>query len=255
MLAIGLASLALAAPSQALDKQAPLVGVYSSNIGGGVLGITVLQPTSAHRARATVALSAGVAEKAKGAVGWSTKPCSRTFASPAAKGGGEVAIETLELAHEGLSFANRSVPLAGSVGKGKTVRVWNGPTQLACAAVVPRTAKVITAVFTGRIKGVFAAVQRRGSRTVRGYQALPDLDANASYRMVGSTRSCSRADTAGSRTFSLDLEHPGGFSAQLIEHLEDLITPPPKSVRLFSRLPGAAATQTACVKGSVVNVN
>jgi hypothetical protein len=153
-----------------------------------------------------------------------------------------------------LSFAGRSIALRGSAKAVTSIRVWGGPSQLACTAdITPAGATIATAVFRGRTKGIFAAVQRRSSSRIRGYVALPDLDANANYRLVGSERPCSKSDTGAARTFSLGLNVPRGGGLQVIEHLEDLTEPLRgiASVRLLS----GRATQRACVKGSVVNVN
>jgi hypothetical protein len=237
---------AVAPEAGAFDRGYIWMGVVSK---GPVRGLTLLQQTDEHRARGTVALvPGGIGEGASDTVAWSTKPCSKTVASPAAKGGGEVAIESLDLAHEGLSFARRSLPLSGSVESGRSIRVWGGRKQLACTGgMTNERATIATAVFRGRVKGIFAAVQRRGARIVRGYTALPDLDANANYRMAGSRRSCSKADTSRSRTFSLALKRPGGFATQVIEHLEDLVgVPGTASVRLLRSVPGGTATQVAC---------
>jgi hypothetical protein len=245
-LAAGL-GLALVPPAGAFDRGYLSVGIFSS---GPVKGLTILQRTGERRARGTASLS-GLTAGARYTVAWVKRPCSRTVASPSASGQA-VAIETIEIAHEGLSFVTRPIALTGSLTQVRSARVWDDAGRaVACAGIVglakgtyDATAKT---VFSGRVHGALVAFHRREASAGRMYLSLGGLDPDSSYRVIASRRPCGRAYTNSSRVFTTSVPAASnGFVFQKIEFFGLRNTRAAKSLRVFSRTPRGPAAQETC---------
>ena len=244
-LAVVTTGLALAPPASAFDKGYLWLGVFSS---GPVKGLTVIQDLGGRTARGTVSISSAIGEGASDTVAWVRQPCSRTLASPPAPSQA-LAIETIEIAHEGLSFASRPTALNASLTQGRSVRVWDSQGRpLACRPYANGSYEFMAAsVFTGAVRGAVGAIQRSGANRGRMYLSLGGLDTDSSYRIVGSTRSCSRAYTSRSRVFAASVPRSSnGFVFHTIEFFGLQHTESAKSLRVFRRAPGGSPVQETC---------
>jgi hypothetical protein len=238
------AGLALAPSANAFDKGYLSVGVFAS---GPVKGLATLHQTGARTARGTVSLSGALGEGASDTVAWVKRPCSQSVASPAASTN-EVAIESLELAHEGLSFVTRPIALKGTLSQIRSVRIWDDQgRQLACRAAQGESNEVMAAAtFRRGLHGALAAYQRRAASRGKMYLSLGGLDPDSSYRVVGSEKPCGQTYTRSSHVFTTNVRPAANGFLQSIEFRGLRNTKPAKSLRVFGRTPGGPAVQKAC---------
>jgi hypothetical protein len=225
-------ALALSAPASAFDRSYISVGVFSS---GPVKGLAILARTGAHRARVTVSLNGLEAGKSY-VLGWYTKPCTKPVAAPAAKGGGEVAMEEIT------SFITRPIALS-SMANVKSFRIWDKEHVLSCRAA--RSPAGWATVFQGPITGL-GVVAAGNEGNAHAYISLHGLEADTDYRVLGSTRRCSRPYAPASRAFGFPDLHTAAHEAFLSFNFKKDKSTTVNSFRVLTRAPGGPPTQAAC---------
>jgi hypothetical protein len=215
-----------------------------------VKGVALLAKTGARRGRVTVSLDGLEAGKSY-AVGWSTKACAKPESPPSAQS--SVLMETVTMTAE---FITRPIALSGSPAAVRSVRIWDKEHVLSCTATSRRAVNV--GMLNGTIKGAVAVIAAGNEGNAHAYVSLSGLEVDTDYRVVGSTRACSRPYTPGSRMFgSVPDLHTAAHEAFLALSLnfEKYKTTDLKSYRVLTRTPGGPVKQAACIKGSVVNIN